>query len=134
MQKEARIILKNMTLVTFLLLLALGPLAFYWGKFGAVLGLIVGFVLSLGNFYGSIYSFTFAFRKKKENHFPFSRVAGLILLGFWVRLGVIGVILFLLAKISKMSMFSALIAFILFYGILFVSEMRLLSKSVREFS
>lgn len=127
--REVFSLAKKMTFYTFLLVFLSAPLVFYLGGSLFFLGFVIGFLLSLSNFYFSLYAFTKTLKPVGKGKRSLGVAQGLLLLGFWLRLGVLGIILYLLARISEGLMFAALVAFLIFYGLLFVTEIRFLSRT-----
>ncbi|MFQ5574602.1 MAG: hypothetical protein ACE5E0_03130 [Terriglobia bacterium] len=131
-QAKALAMLRTMTLISLILGIIAGPGAYMLGGGSVLAGVSIGLGLSLANFYGSVFSLVYAFGRKDEGSFSIGRAAGFILGGFWARLAILGVILLFLARLPQVSMMGTLASFVLFYGILFVGELRFLSGRVRE--
>lgn len=95
--------------------------AFYFGHFPALNGVIIGFGLALGNFSLSAHLASRALRSSLVG------AQATVVLGFVLRLTVLGVIFYLVSRFSQVNFVVLLVSFVLvFTGLLFIEVRNLM--------
>lgn len=95
--------------------------AFYFGHFPALNGVIMGFGLALGNFSLSAHLASRALRSSLVV------AQAITILGFLLRLTILGVIFYLVSRFSQVNFMVLLVSFVLvFTGLLFIEARNLM--------